>query len=77
MDKRSGSSQEEPALTAVPTAEYWIPKTLEGDGAGIEISSVLDRQLRVWEYIDLSNCEDDGFITRRTRFADGVPGHRF
>ncbi|PMD63122.1 uncharacterized protein K444DRAFT_626869 [Hyaloscypha bicolor E] len=52
-------------------------ETLEGDGAGIEISSVLDRQLRVWEYIDLSNCEDDGFITRRTRFADGVPGHRF
>jgi hypothetical protein len=38
---------------------------------------VLDGQLRVWEYIDLSNSKDDGLITRRTRFAEGVPGRRF
>jgi hypothetical protein len=38
---------------------------------------VLDRQLRVWEYIDLSDCKGDELITRRTRFAGGVPGRRF
>ena len=37
---------------------------------------MLDRQLRVWEYIDLSNCKYDGIITRRTRCAGAVPGLR-
>ena len=37
---------------------------------------MLDRQLRVWEYIDLFNRKYYGLITGWTRCADAVPGLR-